>query len=100
MANGNTWNFRNALDEAGVRGAYVDEDGGDENTDNNNKRKYFRILKSFDVTSEEGKVENILKEVFNNLAMKIVVEKQPVEDSGVAAWIETLRKLPNLHFES
>ena len=100
MANGNTWNFRNALDEAGVRGAYVDEDGGDENTDNNNKRKYFRILKSFDVTSEEGKVENILKEVFNNLAMKVVVEKQPVEDSDVAAWIETLRKLPNLHFES
>ena len=97
---GNTWNFRNALDEAGVRGAYVDEDGGNENAENNNKRKYFRILKGFDVTSEEGKVENILKEVFNNLAMKVVVEKQPVEDSDVAAWIETLRKLPNLHFES
>ena len=70
------------------------------NAENNNKRKYFRILKSFDVTLEEGKVENILKEVFNNLAMKAVVEKQPVEDSDVEAWIENLRKLPNLHFES
>jgi hypothetical protein len=96
---GNTWNYRNALDEAGVKGAYVDEDGGDDNADNN-KRKYFRILKGFDVTSEEGKLENILKQVFNNLAMKVVVEKQPVEDSDVAAWVETLRKLPNLHFES
>ena len=96
---GNTWNFKNALDEAGVRGAYVEEDGGDDNADNN-KRKYFRILKGFDVTSEEGKLENILKEVFNNLAMKVVVEKQPVEDSDVAAWIEKLRKLTNLHFES
>ena len=77
----------------------MDEDGGDDK-DDSNKRKYFRILKGFDVTSEEGKVENILKEVFNNLAMKVVVEKQPVEGSDVAAWIERLHKLPNLHFES
>ena len=96
---GNTWNFRNALDEAGVKGAYVDEDDGNENAENN-KRKYFRILKGFDVTSEEGKVENIFKEVFNNLAMKVVVEKPPVEDSDVSAWIENLRKLLNLHFEN
>ena len=82
-----------------MRGAYVDEDGGNDNADNN-KRKYFRILKGFDVTSEDGKVENILKEVFSNLAMKVVVEKTPVEDSDVAAWVETLRKLPNLHFEN
>jgi hypothetical protein len=54
----------------------------------------------FDVTSEQGKLENILKEVFNNLAMKVVVEKQPVDDIDVAAWIETIRKLPNFHFES
>ena len=77
----------------------MDEDGTNDNTENN-KRKYFRILKGFDVTSEDGKIENILKEVFNDLAMKVIVEKQPVEDSDVAAWIETLRKLPNLHFES
>ena len=77
----------------------MDEDGTNDNTENN-KRKYFRILKGFDVTSEDGKIENILKEVFNDLAMKVIVEKQPMEDSDVAAWIETLRKLLNLHFES
>ena len=96
---GNNWSFRNALDEAGVRGAYVDEEGGAENIENN-KRKYFRILKGVDVTSEEGKVENIIKQVFNNLAMEVVVEKPPVEDSDVAVWVEGLRKLPNLHFEN
>ena len=57
-------------------------------------------MKGFDVTSEEGKVENIIKQVFNNLAMEVVVEKPPVEDSDVAAWVEGLRKLPNLHFEN
>ena len=51
------------------------------------------------MTAEEKKVENILKEVFSNLAMKVVVESDPVEDSDVAAWIDELRKLPNLHFE-
>ena len=74
-----------------------EEEGGASNEDA--KRKYFRILKSFDVTAEEKKVENILKEVFSNLAMKVVVESDPVEDSNVAAWIDELRKLPNLHFE-
>ena len=93
------WSFGNALDEAGVRGAYVDQEGETENIENN-KRKYFRILKGVDVTSEEGKVENIIKQVFNNLAMEVVVEKPPVEDSDVAAWVEGLRKLPNLHFEN
>ena len=73
-----------------------EEEGGTSNEDA--KRKYFRILKSFDVT-EEKKVENILKEVFSNLAMKVVVESDPVEDSNVAAWIDELRKLPNLLFE-
>ncbi len=36
-----------------------DEEGGAANEDA--KRKYFRILKSFDVTTEQKKVENLLK---------------------------------------
>ncbi len=51
------------------------------------------------MTTEQKKVENLLKEVFSNLAMKCIVEAEPAEDSGVAAWIDELRKLPNLHFE-
>ena len=94
---GNTWNFRSALDEAGVKGAYVDEEGGE--GDNAGKRKYFRILKSIDATEETKKIQNVLKEVFQNLAMKVIVESEPVEDSDVAELIEELRKVPSLHFE-
>ena len=94
---GNTWNFRSALDEAGVKGAYVDEEGGE--GENSGKRKYFRILKSIDATEETKKIQNVLKEVFQNLAMKVIVESEPVEDSDVAELIEELRKVPSLHFE-
>jgi len=88
------------LDEAGVKGGYVeDEDGGEGGGDTSAKRKYFRALKSIDVTSDENKIQNILKEVFQNLAMKVVVESEPVGESDVAELIEELRKIPNLHFE-
>ena len=41
---GNTWNFRTRLDTFGVSGGYTGE-GQD--------RKYFRVLKNVDVSSEE-----------------------------------------------
>ena len=85
------------MDEAGVKGAYVDEEGGE--GENSGKRKYFRILKSIDATEETKKIQNVLKEVFQNLAMKVIVESKPVEDSAVAELIEELRKVPSLHFE-
>ena len=86
------------MDEAGVKGGYVDEEDGGEG-ESSGKRKYFRILKSIDATKETTKIQNILKEVFQNLAMKVIVESEPVEDSDVAELIEELRKIPNLHFE-
>ena len=95
---GNIWNYRSALDEAGVKGAYVDEEavGGE----NSGKRKYFRILKSIDATEEIKRIQNVLKEVFQNLAMKVIVESEPLYDSEVAVLIEELRNVPNLHFEN
>ena len=94
---GNTWNFRSALDEAGVKGAYVDEEECD--GENSGKRKYFRILKSINVAEDTKRIQNVLKEVFQNLAMKVIVESEPVYDSEVAVLIEELRKVPSLHFE-
>ena len=94
---GNTWNYRNALEEAGVRGAKVEDEDGE--GQGKSAGKWYRILKSLDVTEEEKRVQNILKQVFQNLAMKVVVEAEPVEDSNVAEFIEELRKLPNLDFE-
>ena len=94
---GNTWNYRAALDEAGVRGAKVEDEDGDGH--GKSAVKYYRILKSLDVVEYEKRLQNILKQVFRNLAMKVVVEAKPVEDSNVAEFLEELRKLPNLHFE-
>ena len=98
LFSGNTWSYRSALDEAGVKGGYVDEE---DNTEGGSsaKRKYFRILKSIDTMEESTKIQNVLKEVFQNLAMKVIVESEPVEDSNVAELIEELRKIPTLHFE-
>ena len=94
---GNTWNYRAALDEAGVRGAKVEDEDGD--GQGKSAGKYYRVLKSLDLTEDDKRVQNIIKQVFQNLAMKVVVEAKPVEDSDVAEFIEDLRKLSNLHFE-
>ena len=94
---GNTWNYRAALDEAGVRGAKVEDEDGD--GQGKSAGKYYRVLKSLDLTEDDKRVQNIIKQVFHNLAMKVVVEATPIEDSDVAEFIEDLRKLSNLHFE-
>ena len=59
-------------------------------------------MKSLDVGDEETvcQVENILRQVFNNLAMKCILEGEWEDnESDVALFITRLRKLPNLHFE-
>ena len=94
---GNTWNYRAALDEAGVPGARVEDE--DEDRHGKSAGKYYRILKSLDIIEDEKRLHNILEEVFQNLAMKVIVEAKPVTDSSVEKFIEELRKYPNLHFE-
>ena len=44
-------------------------------------------------------MQNVLKDVFHNLAMKVIVDSEPIDGSNVANFIQDLRKLPNLHFE-
>ena len=48
---------------------------------------------------DEKKVENTTTNVFQNLAMKVVVESGAIEEYDVVESIEELRKIPNLHFE-
>ena len=87
--------------QAGVRGAYIDNDGEDASVDTGVKRKYFRVMKSLDVSDDEAacQVESIIREVFNNLAMKCIVEGETADDdSSAASFIAHLRKLSNLHF--
>ena len=88
---GYTYNFRKALDDAGVQGAYQD----DEDT---GTRRYYRCLREIDIGQEINKVKSIIKDVFNNLAMKVVVESDSVKGSQVESWIESLKELQCLHF--
>ena len=105
---GNTWAFRAALDEAGVKGAYLEEEVCEDTQkpqnqsgfQNNNGRKYFRVLRSLDVSSaDQAKtLQGVLENVFHGLAMKAVVETPPEEDSDVESWISTLKQIDCLHF--
>ena len=85
------YNFRTVLDAAGVREAYHDN----EETE---MRTYYRCLTDINIISEPNRIGNIIKDAFQNLAMKVVVEYDPVKDSVVANWIDGLRQFPCLHF--
>ena len=89
---GNTYNFRMMLDDVGVRGAYRDEENG-------GTRTYYRCLRNIDITLEPNKVKAMIEETFSNLAMKVIIESDPIENSDTANWIYDLRKLDCLHFD-
>ena len=63
------------------------------------KRTYYRVL---EVDCSEGdatdKLKDIFKNVFFNMATRVVVEGEVEEDTHVAEVIGNLRELPNLHF--
>ena len=51
--------------------------------------------------SENGaidKLRQIFNSVFNNLAMRVVIEETVEPDSHVFEVIELLKEIPNLHF--
>ena len=91
-----------------VRGAYLEDEGGDDQQqkqanqkgNQNGGRKYFRVMRSLDVSSEEQakSLQGVLENVFHGLAMKAVVETPPEEDSDVESWINSLKQIDCLHF--
>ncbi len=101
---GNTWAFRQSLDESGVNGAYFEDDSESTTKDGDTKanRRYFRLLKSVDVSDSEaaGKIKATIEDIFHNLAMKVTIEGSTVvDDSPVSEYIERdLKSMRNLHF--
>ena len=94
---GNTWNFRSRLDSHGVAGAYFSENDAEED------RKYFRILKSVDVsdkTQQDRVLEMFGDRVFKHLAIRVVLDTKPDENSDVETCVERLRDIPSLHFST
>ena len=92
---GNTWAFRSRLDTFGVSGGYQS------GTDESERRTYFRVLRSLDVSddAQQDRVKQLVGEaVFKNLAMRVKLDKKPDEDSPVEAFIDELKDIPCLHF--
>ena len=102
---GNTWAFRQALDENGVSGAYFEDDSETMTKDGDSKsaRRYFRVLKNIDVSAKDGssdKVKDTIEKVFHNLNMKCSIEGSALmDDSPLAYWIESeLKSMSCLHW--
>ena len=93
---GHTWPFRARLDSAGISGGYV----GDEADKENGTRKYFRVWKDIDVSDEnqQQKFLTMLNDVFNNLVMRVCLDRRPSRDTHVGAFVERLRQQPALFF--
>ena len=89
---GNTYAYRNRLDDSGIRGGYAGD--GD-------SRKYFRVLKSHDVSDDAG-LESLIKlfveGVFKRLAIKVLLAVEPKQNTQVAHAVAKLREVPSLHF--
>ena len=80
-----TWTYRNSFARSGVIGGYADE---------SDKSSYVRTLRDLDATKMEDK-EKLLKvlgnEVLNDLAVRVFVEGDIEDDSGVESFIKDLR---------
>ena len=62
---------------------------------------YYRMLKEIDVTDEASKkkvLDMLGSAVFNNLAMRVVVDKDPEEETAIVEFIDELKALPHCHF--
>ena len=65
------------------------------------KKTYHRTLKSIDM-SDDAQVEKVMSmfcdAVLKGLAVRVVVDTSPEEDTSVRALVENLRELPQCHF--
>jgi hypothetical protein len=91
---GPTWGFRGRLDASGVAGGFS---GGEDDPN----RRYVRILRNLDASTEtdQSRVLDLLGDkVFNGLAVRVILDREPEPDSAIDAFTAKLRELPSLHF--
>jgi len=88
--NGGIWNYRFRMDEHGIEGGYkVTEE----------KRQFLRFITSMS-SRDKTHFLNILGDaVFKHLAIKVLIDEEPVKDSPLAKYLEELRQeVKSLHF--
>ena len=93
VISGHTWPFRSRLDNFGISGGYVEEGGKD-------TRRYVRVWKHIDTADETQQTRflDMLKTVFNDVVLKVTLDREPTPDTHVGAFIDRLRKVPSLFF--
>ena len=89
---GATWPFRSRFDAAAVPGYSYEDEG---------QQKYFRVLESFDTTTEEDRdrVIHVLGDgVLRNTATRVTIEGELRPGTHAFRFVQTLRKRTHLHF--
>ena len=85
---GNTWNFRDDLERAGISGSRTENNG------------YYRFLKNVDVTDRDGKQKVMsVVDILHKQACRVVVDPAPEPDTPVAIFLDELRAIDCLHFD-
>jgi hypothetical protein len=101
-----TWPWRQQLDAAGIGGGYVSSEAHDDKendaaTPDNGNKRYYRVWKDIDV-SDDAQIEKFLgvlgEKVFNHLAMRVFVDREPEPDTAQASFLATLRQTTHLFF--
>ena len=87
---GHTYPFRRKLEDSGApRATFTD----------NGETSYFHVMKDVDLAEDgaQTKVLRMFSEVFSNLAIRLVVPKEPEKGSPTYELVDALRELPCLH---
>ena len=85
---GNTWNFGDDLERAGISGSRTENNG------------YYRFLKNVDVTDRDGKQKVMsVVDILHKQACRVVVDPAPEPDTPVAIFLDELRAIDCLHFD-
>ena len=88
---GHTYPFRRKLEECGApRATFTDASG---------QTSYFHVMKHVDLSEDaaHAKILAMFSDVFSNLAIRLVIPKEPETGTPAHELVDALRELPCLH---
>ena len=89
---GNTWPFKDRMDEFGIRGGWQADGQSD-------KRQYYRVRQG--ISADEAHADefvDMIQKVFRHLALHVVIDGNVSEGTPAAAFVTRLKSVPNLFF--
>ena len=87
---GQTYPFKDALEQANIYGARAGEDQGEQ---------YVRVLQNVNIAEEAQRVfflNNLLSEVFHGLVMPVRISTKPPDSSKAEGFLGLLRDQPQI----